>query len=315
MNEVSEERRLFREAADLAIRLQNDAANPVSVDIVRSWISRSPAHEDAWRRVATLHGMTGKILTDRKRANTGPNRRSFMAGGLAALTVAGVGSLTLPDLILKAQADHLTTVGEIRSIPLSDGSVVTLGPESAIGIGYTDTLRGISLLAGMAYFDVVLDSARPFMVESASFKAKTEAAAFDFSNDAHVLSVSVDQGLVDVTAPGSPADGMEQLSVGEWIKFDPNNRTLNRGNREISQIAAWRKGMIIAENESVSALVAKIARWQSGKVLVADLYLGSKVVSGVFDLNDPTRALEAVVRPFGAKVRQVAPFLTVISSV
>ncbi|WP_421566751.1 FecR family protein [Ochrobactrum sp. EDr1-4] len=315
MNEVSEERRLFREAADLVIRLQNDAANPVSVDIVRSWISRSPAHEDAWRRVATLHGMTGKILTDRQRAKTGPNRRSFMAGGLVALTVGGIGSLTLPGLILKAQADHLTSVGEIKTVPLSDGSVVTLGPDSAIGVDYTEKLRGISLLAGMAYFEVVPDNARPFMVESASFKAKTQAAAFDFSNDADVISVSVDQGLIDITAPGFPADGIKQLGAGEWLQFDPNNSTLNRGNLENAQVAAWRKGMIVAEKETVAALVAKIARWQSGKVIIADRSLGSKIVSGVFDLNDPVRALEAVVRPFGAKLRQVAPFLTVISSV
>lgn len=315
MNEVSEERRLFREAADLAIRLQNDAANPVSVDIVRSWISRSPAHEDAWRRVATLHGMTGKILTDRQRAKTGPNRRSFMAGGLAALTVGGIGSLTLPGLILKAQADHLTSVGEIKTVPLSDGSVVTLGPDSAIGVDYTDKLRGISLLAGMAYFDVVPDSARPFMVESASFKAKTQAAAFDFSNDADVISVSVDLGVIDITAPGFPSEGIKQLGAGEWLQFDPNNSTLNRGSLENAQVAAWRKGMIVAEKETVAALVAKIARWQSGKVIIADRSLGSKIVSGVFDLNDPVRALEAVVRPFGAKLRQVAPFLTVISSV
>lgn len=315
MNEVSEERRLFREAADLVIRLQNDAANPVSVDIVRSWISRSPAHEDAWRRVATLHGMTGKILKDRQRAKTGPNRRSFMAGGLVALTVGGIGSLTLPGLILKAQADQLTSVGEIKTVPLSDGSVVTLGPDSAIGVDYTEKLRGISLLAGMAYFEVVPDNARPFMVESASFKAKTQAAAFDFSNDADVISVSVDQGLIDITAPGFPADGIKQLGAGEWLQFDPNNSTLNRGNLENAQVAAWRKGMIVAEKETVAALVAKIARWQSGKVIIADRSLGSKIVSGVFDLNDPVRALEAVVRPFGAKLRQVAPFLTVISSV
>lgn len=315
MNDVSEERRLFREAADLAIRLQNDAANPVSVEMVRNWISRSPAHEAAWRRVATIHGMAGKILSDRKKATTGPSRRNFIVGGVAALTAAGVGSLMLPDLIIKAQADHLTKVGEIKSIPLSDGSVVTLGPDSAIGIGFTDRLREISLLAGMAYFEVASDSARPFTVESGSFKARTQAAAFDFSNDADVVSVSVDQGLIDVTAPGFPANGKEQLSAGEWINFDPNNRVLNRGSREISQIAVWRKGMIVAENESVSSLVARIARWQSGKVFVADRYLGSKIVSGVFDLNNPIRALEAVVRPFGAKVRQVAPYVTVISSV
>jgi len=73
--------------------------------------------------------------------------------------------------------------------------------------------------------------------------------------------------------------------------------------------------MIVAEKESVSALVAKISRWQPGSVVIADPYLGSRVVSGVFDLSDPLRAIDAVVRPFGAKVRKIAPFMTVISPV
>jgi transmembrane sensor len=35
----------------------------------------------------------------------------------------------------------------------------------------------------------------------------------------------------------------------------------------------------------------------------------------VFDLNQPIAALEAVVEPYGGKVRQISPWLTVISSI
>jgi transmembrane sensor len=62
----AEDRRLFREAADIAIRLQNDPANPVSIDMARRWVSRSARHEAAWARVAAIHGMTGKILTEQR---------------------------------------------------------------------------------------------------------------------------------------------------------------------------------------------------------------------------------------------------------
>jgi len=37
-------------------------------------------------------------------------------------------------------------------------------------------------------------------------------------------------------------------------------------------------------------------------------------VSGLFDLTDTKAALEAVVHPVGAHVRQVASYLTIISS-
>lgn len=319
MKEVSEERRLFREAADLAIRLQNDADNPVSVEMVRVWVSRSPAHEAAWGRVAAIHGMTGKVLADHKRSDKqsslGLTRRNLMIGGALGLGGIATGSWVLPDLLLEARADYITSTAELKRIPLPDGSTATLGPDSAIALNFSERRRNINLLAGMAYFEVAGDAARPFVVETAALAATALGTAFDVSNDAGVVSVSVDHGLVEAAAPGLSASGAERLGAGEWLTFDPATHSLNRGSRDAFQIAAWRSGMIIAEKETVSALVARIARWQSGKVVIANPYLGSKVVSGVFDLRDPLRALDAVVRPFGAKVRRLTPFMTVISPV
>ncbi len=319
MNEVSEERKLFREAADLAIRLQNDSGNPVSVEMVRAWVSRSPAHEAAWAKVAAIHGMTGRILTDRKRAaqreSLGLTRRNFMIGGAIGIGAIATGSWVLPELLLEARADYLTSTAELKRIQLPDGSMVTLGPDSAIAIDFGDDRRNIDLLAGMAYFEVMEDPARPFVVGSGGLSATALGTAFDVSNDAGVVSVSVDHGLVEARAPSLSFSGAERLGAGEWLTFDLSSHSLNRGDREAFQIAAWRTGMIVAEKETVSALVARISRWQEGQVVIADPFLGSRIVSGVFDLGDPLRALEAVVRPFGAKVRKITPFMTVISPV
>lgn len=62
-----DERRLFREAADLAIRLQNDPSNAISVDMVRNWVARGPLHAATWARVMEIHGMTGDILAGQNR--------------------------------------------------------------------------------------------------------------------------------------------------------------------------------------------------------------------------------------------------------
>ncbi|MBB4953714.1 transmembrane sensor [Agrobacterium vitis] len=319
MEDISEERRLFREAADLAIRLQNDAGNPVSADMLRAWISRSPAHEAAWAKVAAIHGMTGKILTDRKRAaqreSLGLTRRNLMIGGALGLGAMGAGSPFLPGLLVKARADVITATAELKTIPLPDGSMVTMGPDSAIGLHFTNGQRNIDLLSGMAYFEVMKDPARPFTVNASGFSVTVLGTAFDVSSDAGVVSVSVDHGLVEAQAPGLSPRGAERLREGQWLAFDLSSHSINRGEREPFQIAAWRKGMIVAENETVSALVARISRWQAGQVVMADPFLGERLVSGVFDLGDPLRALDAVVRPFGARVRKITPFVTVISPV
>ncbi len=315
MTEVPEDRLLFREAADLAIRLQNDPANPVSIDMVRAWVVRGPQHEAAWARVAAIHGMTGKILIEQRKSAgggiSGISRRTLAIGGLIGIGSVAVGSVGVSRAIMYARADYTTSTAEIRRIALSDGSAMTLGPDSAVAINYTDARRAIELLAGMAYFDVVRDVVRPFSVLSGDLTATALGTAFDVSNDAGFVSISVGRGLVETKAP----DLRERLDAGDWMAFDMASHSVARGTREASQIAAWRDGIIVAERETVSAMVAKIARWQPGSVVVADPFLGTRVVSGVFDLADPTGALEAAVRPFGARVRKVTPFMTVISPV
>lgn len=318
MNEPSTDRdRLLDEAIDLVIRLQNDPSNPISVEMVRGWRARSPLHEQAWLRVEKAHGASGVVLTHQKRmerrASLGLTRRNFMIGGLVALGGGGLAYSVGLDLLLRARADFTTAKSEIRKITLPDGSVVTLGPESAIELSFHPDRRDINLLAGMGYFEVAPDTSRPFSVFSGTLRATALGTAFDVSKDAGILSVSVDHGLVETQAPASVLQGGARLEQGDWIVFDPSSQTLTRGSREPGEIASWRDKLIIAENETVSALVARIGRWIPGRIVMADPFIGSQLVSGIYDLTDPVSALEAVVHPTGAHVRQISSLMTVIS--
>ncbi len=317
MTEVSQERGLFREAADLAIRLQDDPSNPVSLQMVRAWAARSPEHMATWQRVARIHGMTGHILAGQRKDEKpgGLSRRNFLVGGVLGLGAMGVGSMTMPGMFLRMKADHVTQTAEVQRIDLPDGTVMTLGPESAVTVAYSDKCRRIELLAGMSYFEVATDTMRPFTVTANVLTATALGTAFDVSNDAGFISVSVEHGSVEARAPDSELRLGERLGTGDWITFDSSQGRVLRGARTASEVASWRRGMIIADHESVSAMVAKISRWIPGRVVVVDPFLGERVVSGVFDLSDPLRALEAVARPFGAKVRGVGSVVTVISPV
>lgn len=309
--------RLTDEAIDLVIRLQNDPENPVAIEMVRAWRARGPEHERIWGRVAKVHGAAGKILTDRRRAerreSLGLTRRNFVIGGAIGLGALGASYSLLPDVLIRSRADHITGKGEIRRITLPDGSVATLGPDSAIAVDFAVQRRRIELLAGMSFFDVASEPQRPFSVQMAELTATALGTAFDVSNDAGMLSVAVDHGVVETRAPSSPLATGTRLQAGEWATFDRSTHAVERGSREASQIASWRENFIIAEREAVSALVARIGRWIPGRIVTADPFIGSQRVSGIFDLNDPKRALEAVVHPAGARVRQVSSFLTVIS--
>ncbi|KAJ32250.1 iron dicitrate transport regulator FecR [Agrobacterium tumefaciens] len=238
-----------------------------------------------------------------------------MIGGFTALG-AGVAVYTFgPGMLLQARADYMTEKGEIRRINLPDGSIATLGPESAIALDFHSERRTVDLLAGMSFFEVAGDANRPFSVLSGTLSATALGTAFDVSNDAGILTVSVDHGLVDVRASDSAIEMGVSLAGGQWITFDPSSGNIGRGQRESGQVASWRDNLIIAERETVFALVARIGRWIPGRIVIADPFIGDQRVSGVFDLNNPLLALQAVVHPAGARVRQISSFVTIISPI
>jgi transmembrane sensor len=311
--------RLLDEAIDLVIRLQNDPDNPVALEMIRSWRARGIEHEKIWTQVAQIHGASGMILTEKRRLerreSLGLTRRNFVIGGFTALGAGAASYAFGPGLLIQARADHMTAKGEIRRIQLPDNSVATLGPESAIAINFQQSRRDIHLLAGMSFFEVESDKSRPFAVRSGSLTATALGTAFDVSNDAGVLTVSVDHGLVDVRTSDLALRSGVNLADGQWVSCDLSSGNVDRGQRELGQIASWRDNLVIAERETVSALVARIARWVPGRVVIADPFIGKQRVSGIFDLKDPLLALQAVVHPAGARVRQISSVLTVISPV
>ncbi len=312
----SPEDKLFEEAFDLLIRLKNDPANPVTHELLKKWRARSAAHEAVWSEAVTIHSMANKVVRKRHAAEqetNGVSRRTLLLGIGAAAVATGAGLMFGPALLLQAQADHLTATGEMRRITLPDGSRITLGPDSAIRSAMNVDGRRVELLAGMAYFEVEPDSTRPFQVVAGDLIVTVVGTAFDLSMDADTTSVAVDHGLVDVTIGTAAPD--QNLSAGQWLSLDQGTGAVERGEREAGQVAAWRDGVLVAQGETVAAVVARIARWQPGRVVIADSALGNQRISGVYNLDKPLNALRAVVGPHGGKVREVTPWLTVISRI
>ncbi|MDF2621231.1 MAG: FecR protein [Xanthobacteraceae bacterium] len=314
-DETSHDDKLFEEALDLIIRVQGDPSNPVARELVQRWRARSAEHEAAWAEVAEIHGMAGQVLEDRRKAGGTATRRNVILGGVAGAGILGAGALFVPDLLTRARADHATSTGEVRQVTLADGTLVTLGPDSAIRTEFTPAVRQVELLAGMAFFEVAKGAGRPFLSRVDDLTATALGTAFDLSRDAQVVSVAVDHGLVEVALAGGARLPAERLAPGDWLTLDERTRAIGRGRRAPDQIAAWRDGMIVAERETVASVVARIARWQPGRVVIADPRFGALRISGVFDASVPAMALEAVVQPHGGRVWQISPWLTVISPV
>jgi len=302
--------RLLGEAIDLVIRRQNAPDNPVTLQTIRLWRARSPEHDRIWQVVWETHGLSGAALDPRA---TGPRigRRTLMIGG--AIGVAGIaGQWGAPWLRLRMLADHQTAKAELREIEMDDGTRITLGPASAIAFPAGTDRREVQLLQGMGWFDVASAPDSPFMLRvGKTASAWTTSASFEASLDASLLNVIVARDRLDFRGAASAPE--QRVEAGHWLRVSSADGAQETGVRDAALAGTWQQGLLLAEAEPLESVVARIARWLPSSVVVADDRIAQARISGIFDLANPESALEAAIRPTGARLRRIPGLLTVVS--
>lgn len=308
---------LWNEAMALLLRWQAQPSDAKAREAIKHFCAQGEEHLAAWESAKRLYRLTGEATGAPEREEARRRRRELtrrsVLGGLGVVVV-GAAALKGPDLWRRWQADMVSDAGVIVHHGLADGTRLTLGPDSAVRIAFSPTLRRVDLLDGMALFDIAEDPGRPFEAHSAGFVAHAgERTSFEVRHNGGRSLVGVSSGRVVVERGGGVAAG--ELAAGDWVAGGWEDSALQRGHHEAAQIAAWRNRRLIADEERIDVVVAEIARWQSARVVIADWGLGASRVSGLYDLSDPDAALQAVVSPYGGRVRRVTPWLTVLSSV
>jgi len=217
------------------------------------------------------------------------SRRSMMMGGAGALAAGLVGVVTMSPLLRPVPALR-SGIGEIRRIPLADGSVVTLDTDSTLEVAYSATTRLVRLLSGGAYFEVATSSL-PFLVEVGGIvlRATTAAFAVQALKD-RPLSALVERGAVAMQQAGQgaivdlAADTRATLAHGSPLTAVKTHR-LAAG--EVDRALVWRKGMLSFEGETLEQAAAAFRRYGHPFIEITDPALARRPITGLFSANDP----------------------------
>jgi transmembrane sensor len=151
---------------------------------------------------------------------------------------------------------------------------------------------------------------RLFKVQAGAVVVTVKGTAFDVDIAADAVRVAVERGAVAVDYPGAP--GAAELAPGDRLTVSAAGAA-RLAHGAPSGIAAWRRHLLMVESGTVGAAVAEIARYRPGLVLVTDDALAAQPVTGIYDLSDPLRALRTVVEPHHGRVRELGPWLVLVS--
>lgn len=304
---------ILQSAAAWVARLQSRDATMADREAFEAWRVENPEHARAYDDLRTLWADLEEVPIPRERLGRLRASRRRKATGIVALCLtAGVAAtlMTTP-YADRWRADYYTDVGEIRRITLADGTQVDLNTDTALAVHFDAGQRRIELLRGEAFFDVVKNPQRPFVVEEGTITAT--ALGTRYSVGAAVggsfPDVQVEEGRVQVQTAGQDA----VLGAGEAATIDREGR-LALSKTDIAAGAAWRDGKLVFSRRPLRQVLATLQRYRHGRILLMDGTAGDLEVSGIFDLHDTDDALRVLEASLPLSVMRLSDLIVVVRS-
>ncbi|RYY28497.1 MAG: iron dicitrate transport regulator FecR [Sphingomonadales bacterium] len=228
-------------------------------------------------------------------------RRRILAGGGFGIAAALAGVLAVN--LSTARETYSTAVGEIRRIPLVDGSTATVNTDSLIRVSIQPQRREIQLSSGEVWFEVAPDANRPFVVEAGDVRVRAVGTAFSVRRHADGIDVLVTEGTVEVWRLGDQHKPV-RVKQGQrsFVATDASAVAAIDGAPEIERALAWRSGELALKGEPLSYAVDELNRYNRNKIVIVDPMLGRTPIVGYFRADDPTAFANAVTAIAGARI-------------
>ncbi len=199
-----------------------------------------------------------------------------------------------------------TAVGERQNLTLADGSKIELTTDTVLRVRTDGQHRTAWLDKGEAYFQIVHDQARPFVLHSAKLRIVDLGTEFSARQEANGTRVTVVKGSV-----GIERDGLQRTArLATLIPGDSalaNTRSISVTRKSATEVAdalGWRQGILIFRHTPLRQVVAEFSRYNHTTIRLADPSIGGLTISARLPATDVKVFARMAQNFLGLHVRQ-----------
>lgn len=338
-------KQIIQQAAQWAEELDHGILSKTQRRELAAWLLKSPDHVhelllataifESWQEAAQEKSPSIEALlaqkapevipllgTARQTYSSGRNHMAFwrnpqmIAASIAVFCVFFAAALYINGTYFQKPGHariYTTIIGEQRSLPLEDGSVVHMNTATKIQIVFTENSRKIELMAGEALFHVAHDPSRPFRVYSDNTLAEALGTTFNVYRQNDQTTISVVEGKVAVekreskSSPFHARNNMRlTLSTGERAAV-PNEGGIKKTRIEnMKKVTSWRIRQLVFEREMLSTIIQEYNRYNKLQIYVYDPELAQTKFTGVFDADDPESLIQFLEQTAGIVSNRVS---------
>jgi transmembrane sensor len=217
--------------------------------------------------------------------------RLAWAASIALVLVAG-----LAWRLGVSSSSYRTPIGGMASVPMRDGSRVTLNTDSAVRLAVTDTERSVELNRGEAFFEVAKDPNRPFVVNAGSKRIIVVGTQFSVRRDGDDVRVVVTEGKVRIE-DANPSRGGPGSATGEAGAFvleaggvartgEAGVLVQSKPLSDVQEALSWRAGFLIFRDVNLAEAVAEFNRYNEKKMTIQDPVVAAIRLNGKFKAHN-----------------------------
>jgi len=239
-------------------------------------------------------------ITEPKPA-VGPSRAAWASGVAAGiLVVLGAVGWTYLRNAGYVERTYRTATGEIRSVVLPDGSIVSLNTQTELEWIGSPHDRRVRLLRGEAYFRVIHDPTRPFRIILAHSLVQVLGTSFDVyqmsNGDVRVSVVSGTVAVEGLDGSNSTPSWSRRLTAGQQIEYSPVGLVADVHAVVAPKVIRWREGMLETQGEPLSEFVSDLSRYTTERIVIADPRAATQNVGGAFNIRNIDETLNRLKR-------------------
>lgn len=302
-------------AAVWAARMDRGPLSDEDAQTLENWLAEDPRRLGALMRARALFTRTESawslepVFNPRpynRRPAASPTRRRLLGWGAGGAVAASVGAATVIGYGLTASTSYATERGEMRQVPLGDGSNLTLNTLSEVRVRDRSGGSDVRLMTGEVLLNVAPDVQRACILRVDDWRVHAASGAVFVSRlPDRPAQVTTHRGAVEISGPDLARplrlDAGRRLILSEAAGLARRIETLSTD--QLSRELSWREGQLAFYDESLARAVEAFARYSRQPIVIRDPALRDETVSGLFAANDPAGFAQAIGAAFGVSVR------------
>ncbi|WP_347304212.1 FecR domain-containing protein [Croceibacterium sp. TMG7-5b_MA50] len=285
---MSDAHRIERSACEWVVRYPLTPAEEAERN---AWVAADERHAGALLRAEAAWHLLGDAapeLSAEPTADAAPPRSRSRRWWLALPAAAAAVALALIAPWQEGGDRMATQAGEIRRVPLADGSVTLIDGGSELVVDLRPRERHVTLVRGEAWFDVQRDEQRPFVLDAGRAQVQVLGTEFAVERMGGSVRVSVTEGTVSAWSTATP--GVRQvLHVGQSALFPASGEapTIITEPDAVERRLAWRQGTIALSGETLYEAALRFNRYNRQQLVIEGAALRRQQLVGLFRIGDP----------------------------